>query len=602
MKSCLLIYPPNSSLYAIKHQREELYYSEEPVVIPSGLLWLASYCLNNGDFDFKILNLSYEYAKWLEDFNNASLKNKKNNYKGSFTDERLYNLNHINGKNESRDLNEFDYEGLLLKMLKEKCSENTPDVIGISALFDHSLGHVKMMASMIKKEISDDIIIVSGGNAATNRTKELLETDVDGVARGHGEEPLLELLQADDSKDYINKSSKWSTRKSGTKDLSLFTKYNGLSPLRWNLLEINDYQRFLGCGKGFFQQNNKERRIIHLTSSRGCPFKCVFCSSHSVNGYKLYYYDEEQFLSEVKFLHEEYGINIVAIEDDVFNINKKRAIKILKGIKDVSKDIEIEFNSGFVLQLLDDEFVAALKDCNINWVQVAIESGSPEVLKNIIHKPLDLKKGIKNLDLLQKYDLYVRAFFILGFPGETKEQMQETIDFMNHAKINWNGIGMAKPISGSDLEKICKDNEFIHLSSDNMDMTSERKACLNTPEFSPQEIDEIVYNANIYSNFVNNYDLYRGGTPENAIVGFDNVLTRDPEHLFALYYKSVAHNKLNDTKKASEALVAANEVMKNTNKWNKLVKKYELKDLDSYVPYSKDTDTNSHLNQFSDFY
>ena len=229
-------------------------------------------------------------------------------------------------------VNEFDYEGLLLKMLKEKCSENIPDVIGISALFDHSLGHVKMMASMIKKEISDDIIIVSGGNAATNRTKELLETDVDGVARGHGEEPLLELLQADDSKDYINKSSKWSTRKSGTKDLSLFTKYNGLSPLRWNLLEINDYQRFLGCGKGFFQQNNKERRIIHLTSSRGCPFKCVFCSSHSVNGYKLYYYDEEQFLSEVKFLHEEYGINIVAIEDDVFNINKKIFFSKLEGI------------------------------------------------------------------------------------------------------------------------------------------------------------------------------------------------------------------------------------------------------------------------------
>tara|TARA_B100000315_G_scaffold58154_1_gene52573 strand:+ start:1581 stop:3311 length:1731 start_codon:yes stop_codon:yes gene_type:complete len=576
MKSCLLIYPPNSSLYAIKHQRDELYYSEEPVVIPSGLLWLASYCLNNGNFNFRILNLSYEYAVWLEYFNNTSRKNKKNN-------------------------NEFDYEGLVLNILREKCSEHTPDVIGISALFDHSLGHVKMMASMIK-EISDDIIVVSGGNAATNRTKELLETDVDGVARGHGEEPLLELLQADDSKNYINKSIKWSTQKNGINNLSLFTKYNELSPLRWNLLEINDYQRFLGCGKGFFQQNNNERRIIHLTSSRGCPFKCVFCSSHSVNGYKLYYYYDDQFLNEVKFVHEEYGINIVAIEDDSFNINKKRAIKILRGIKDISKDIEIEFNSGFVLQLLDEEFVAALKDCNINWIQVAIESGSPEVLKNIIHKPLDLNKGMKNLELLQKYDLYVRAFFILGFPGETKEQMQETIDFMNNAKINWNGIGMAKPISGSELEKICKDNDFIHLSSDNMDMTSERKACISTPEFTPQEVDEIVYNANIYANFVNNYDLYRGGTPENAIVGFDNVLTRDPEHLFALYYRSVAYNKLKDTEKASESLVTANKVMKNTNKWNKLVKKYELMDLDSSAPYSQDTDTKPHLNQFSDFY
>ena len=70
-----------------------------------------------------------------------------------------------------------------------------------------------------------------------------------------------------------------------------------------------------------------------------------------------------------------------------------------------------------------------------------------------------------------------------------------------------------------------------------------------------------------------------GGKPEKAIIGFDNVLTRAPEHLFALYYKAVAYERMNDNEKALEYFKKANSVMQATNKWDKLVEEHGLNDL-----------------------
>ena len=102
---------------------------------------------------------------------------------------------------------------------------------------------------------------------------------------------------------------------------------------------------------------------------------------------------------------------------------------------------------------------------------------------------------------------------------------------------------------------------------------------IRTDHFTPEEVDEIVYNANIEVNFVNNYDLFRGGNPENAIVGFNNVLTRAPDHLFALYYKAVAYEKLNDIPNAGKFFQKAKDVMLTSRKWDKLVATYDLKGL-----------------------
>ena len=104
MKNIILIYPPNSSVYAIKHQNDFLYYSEEFVVIPTGLLCLATYLKNNGDCSVNILNLSYEYAVYIEKFR-AENKKKKGNK------------------------NQFDFEKFLQDILSEYIAEYKAEII-----------------------------------------------------------------------------------------------------------------------------------------------------------------------------------------------------------------------------------------------------------------------------------------------------------------------------------------------------------------------------------------------------------------------------------------------------------------------------------------
>jgi radical SAM superfamily enzyme YgiQ (UPF0313 family) len=550
MKNCILIYPPNSSVYAIKHQSDYLYYSEEYVVVPTGLLCLATYCKNNGDFNINILNLSYEYVTYLEELKDESRKS------GNGID--------------------FDYEEYLRDILTKYCIEYKPELIGISGLFDHSLGHIRLISSIVK-QLSKDIIVVAGGNAVTNMPGKFLETDTDAVTLGHGEEPLFELMNSSDPNKYLSSSLKWATKSKPDSQHNLYTKLNDISPLRWDLIDLNAYQKLLGISKGLYNRGKSPRRIASLVSSRGCPFKCSFCAMHTVHGRTVHSVDVSRFLEEVKFLHNEYDINVLSIEDDTFNFNKKRAIEILEGIHKISNKIEVEIPSGFALQLMDEELIATLKNCGVKWQQIAIESANKEILNKVIYKPLKIEKAIEVIDLLQKYDIYVRAFFILGFPTETKEQMEETIQFMLDNRINWNGIGMLKPISGSEIREVCEDSNYI-ITSDS-EMSTERLGSIRTEHFTPEEVDEIVYNANIKVNFVNNYDLFRGGKPEKAIIGFDNVLTRAPEHLFALYYKAVAYERMNDNENAIEYFRKANSVMQSTNKWDKLVEEHGLKDL-----------------------
>ncbi len=180
MKNCILIYPPNSSVYAIQHQNDFLFYSEEYVVIPTGLLCLATYCEKHSDSKVSILNLSYEYAVYLEKFRVEAKENKESEAK-------------------------FDFEKFLQDILTEYCAEYQPDVIGICGLFDHTLGHTRLISKMVK-EYSKDIVVVAGGNAVTNMPEQFLETETDAVVLGHGEVPLLELLTSDQPYKYLNSS------------------------------------------------------------------------------------------------------------------------------------------------------------------------------------------------------------------------------------------------------------------------------------------------------------------------------------------------------------------------------------------------------------
>ena len=110
-------------------------------------------------------------------------------------------------------------------------------------------------------------------------------------------------------------------------------------------------------------------------------------------------------------------MNTFTVWDDNFFVDKERALELFDYFMDLN--LTVEFVNGFPVYRLDDDMAKWLKKSGIDVVTLAIESGCPRVLKDIIHKPLKLEMVPEAIACLNKYDIYVKGLFVIGFPGET---------------------------------------------------------------------------------------------------------------------------------------------------------------------------------------
>ena len=200
---------------------------------------------------------------------------------------------------------------------------------------------------------------------------------------------------------------------------------NGFS-IEDNKLEENivDWNLF----KDEFQKN--KRKMVMVRSVISCPFSCSFCSFPSHAG-KYKYLGDEHFFQELDGIREIGEINSVTFIDDTFNVPIKRFRRILDVF--VKRDYNFKWNCNYRCQYASEEDVARMKEAGCEGVFLGIESGSNTILKNMNKKSRaeDYQKGI---ELLKKYGILTYASFIIGFPGETDETIQDTIDLIETAQ------------------------------------------------------------------------------------------------------------------------------------------------------------------------
>lgn len=312
--------------------------------------------------------------------------------------------------------------------------------------------------------------------------------------------------------------------------------------------------------------------VMSLMTSRGCPFKCCFCASHSVHGRKIRLMSAQRVMHDMDILIKKYDVNTILIEDDHFLIDRERALVILKGLKE--RNINIEFTNGLAVYAIDEEIAAALKEAGVKMVTLAVESGSDYVLEKIIHKPLNLSIVTKVVSLLRKVDIYIRAFFIVGFPGETEEHRKQTVDFIRNTGFNWVGIMIATPIAGSELYKICIEKNY--LVSNNIEDFHFGKGNIKTNDFTPEYIESVRYLMNLDLNFINNYDL-RHGNYETALIGFNDVIKRVPDHAFAYYCSALCYEKMGNVDKQKYCMQMFRDIIDKDEKWRNYCKHFKVK-------------------------
>lgn len=424
-----------------------------------------------------------------------------------------------------------DIEADIKNLIKDKMANFQPDIVGISALFNTCYNYLGLISISVK-EMNNDVVLVIGGGLATNLYKEILSNfqNIDACCFGEGEIPFCQLVNAENTLQYLKTSPSWISRESLQEmrmpQYEFIQNLDEIPFFDYGLIDLNNYMG-RSLDKSYSQKSLRE---ISIHTSRGCPFNCVFCSNATVHGKKIRYMSVEKVIDKVERMISLYNVEVLLIEDDHFLFDKERAKKILKRFSDFN--LRIEFPNGVAVYSINDEFGELLKKAGVTTISLAVESGSDFVLKEIIDKPLRVAMIKPAVEILRKNTISVHAFIVTGLPGELEEHRNETMQMIFDVGFDWVKFFLAIPIAGSRLYDICKENGYLINNDFSQYLTT--KANIRTPEIDPEYIEDKVYLMNLEANFVRNYNLMTGNFYK-ASLHFENIAKRYPDHAFAHY-------------------------------------------------------------------
>jgi hypothetical protein len=193
------------------------------------------------------------------------------------------------------------------------------------------------------------------------------------------------------------------------------------------------------------------RRHMLLFTSRGCPFKCIYC--HEVQGKKFRARSPENVLKEMQALKSQWGINDFEVVDDIFNFDRGRMMEILDRIVASGQEPALHFPNALRTDMLDEGQIKALRRAGTFFLCAAVESASPR-LQKLIKKHLKVDKVEENIRIAVREGMYVRGFFMLGFPTETIEEARTTVDLAIRSALHEALFFIVTPFAGTALYEL----------------------------------------------------------------------------------------------------------------------------------------------------
>ena len=417
-------------------------------------------------------------------------------------------------------------------------SKTSPDVVGISLMFDTSYSYIEQVSKQVKTLKSDAITLI-GGSSVTMSYKEILtnQKNIDAVVYSEGEEPFKRFLKSKDKSKFLEDDISFITKRSlKNGKIPLPSKLKNLDSvvdIDYTMIDINDYKMEEAFSPFSSLSNKQDVKQFFLITSRGCPFKCTFCMHSAHDDKSMRYASTEKLMGHVKFMVSNYGMNTLTIYDDQILFNKKRAKEFFKQLAQFN--LRVEMPNGVTASYIDEELAMLMKNAGMDTIQLAIESGSKYVIKELMNKPVNLDKVIKIVSYLRKYDFWIQAYFVNGMPGEMDEHRKETLNFINRIGFDWSGFSLAFPSMGSKLYEQCLDNGYINSDTSILTLDSTNDYVINNPNYSNEHIIKQTYLMNLEVNFVNNYRV-RNKEYDIAEKAFRDVLKRYPQQAFATYY------------------------------------------------------------------
>lgn len=401
-------------------------------------------------------------------------------------------------------------------------SDFSPDIVAISVLFSNLLDSAKKIAEITKK-INKKIKVILGGNHIssavsdyhffkskknanfTHIINDLENTFFDYGMAGEGEFSFLKLVEAiiNEDENALVKVPGLVKRKSyGKYHINLNQSIHNLNLLPRPARNLVNMEAYFKIG-AFHSAKSRSKRVLSVMCSRGCPEKCTFCSTPGMWGQNIRWRSTEHIMDEIINDVRDFKIGEIQFDDDTITVNKKNLFSLCDQLEKVGlpwcTPNGIKVNYHFNKR---DEMFKKMRDSGCYQVTLACESGVQRVLDSIINKRLPLETIYPSIESAKKAGLLVHTFWIVGYPGETYEEIQKTIDFAMNSGADSFSFAILSPLPGTPIyRKVITEN--LWWPGRSLDDMLFRSSLVKVDGFlNPDEFENFVNKANIDANLL----------------------------------------------------------------------------------------------------
>ncbi|MFR3729250.1 B12-binding domain-containing radical SAM protein [Lacrimispora sp.] len=298
-------------------------------------------------------------------------------------------------------------------------SEGQPKIVGLST-YNESWSTQKVLCKIVKRVLPDAVISAGGAFASFCYEDILLQSLTDVVQRGEGEYIFKELA------DFVIRDNKWgqtididgiSYRDSGgnivvNKDSCRIQNLDDLPFPNRDFLELDKYIM-----------------PYTISTSRGCPGNCIFCSSRAFWGKQVIMRSAKSIFEEVMDIYHKYGVTIFYITDDTFTASKKRCLDFCEMLKETG--INFIWGCESRADVIDESFIERLYRAGCHKIQFGFESADNEILKKL-RKHVTIEQIENAVKCACKIGMHIQTSYIIGHAFDTNETIEKTLSYAQY--------------------------------------------------------------------------------------------------------------------------------------------------------------------------
>ena len=314
----------------------------------------------------------------------------------------------------------------------DRIRSEAADIIGFSVV-TNQWPYALKLASWARKASSAPI--VCGGIHTMAAAEDILRTGAfDYIIRGEAEYAFSDFVSAMAEGRDVSDLRSVGSFSNGMVRINPVAPLPDIKTLPFKDYEIFDFQKIIDAKDGW----------VGLMGSRGCPYSCTYCFNHQMVkqyredlacGFKelnyIRHFGVSQLINEIKYLLENYrNIKMFIFDDDLFTFYRDYVIEFCREYKKVSP---LPFTVNAHIGAFDEDRARELAGANCAIVKFGVESGSERIRKQVMGRHMSNKSIVEAIGIARRHGLHVSVFLMIGLPGETREDVMETIRLMGQA-------------------------------------------------------------------------------------------------------------------------------------------------------------------------